>query len=151
MTGVSHAITGAVVAVVISEPLLALPVAFLSHFVCDAIPHIGIGDVKKTAKRDVAHKIYKIDLILILLFFGILFAIGAPWVVIAGAFLAGSPDFVWFYRYIIREKAGKLPPGPMNKISRFHKNIQWSETLKYGVPLEVFYSSIMLFVLFNQL
>lgn len=152
MTGVSHAITGALIAVVVKEPAIALPAALLSHFVCDMVPHVGTKDIKdKSKRRTLSHRIYKIDLALILIFFAGLFMLNAPEVVIASAFLAGSPDFVWFYRYIIKEQIQKINPGPMNVLSRFHSRIQRSETLKAGVPIEIVYSSCLLFVVINQL
>ena len=43
MTTTAHALTGAAIAVVIKKPKLAIPLAFLSHFACDALPHFGIG------------------------------------------------------------------------------------------------------------
>ena len=39
MTAPNHALTGALIGLTISNPALALPLAFLSHLVCDAIPH----------------------------------------------------------------------------------------------------------------
>lgn len=39
MTATNHALTGAVIALAINEPWLAIPLAFLSHFAIDAIPH----------------------------------------------------------------------------------------------------------------
>ena len=37
----NHMVTGAVIALVVKQPALALPLAFLSHFVLDALPHYG--------------------------------------------------------------------------------------------------------------
>jgi hypothetical protein len=34
---------GAIIALAISQPLIALPLAFVSHFVLDALPHYGYG------------------------------------------------------------------------------------------------------------
>lgn len=39
MTATNHALTGAVIALAIKRPELAIPLAFLSHFALDAIPH----------------------------------------------------------------------------------------------------------------
>lgn len=42
MIATNHALTGAAIAVVIKQPILAIPLAFVSHFICDAIPHFGV-------------------------------------------------------------------------------------------------------------
>ncbi len=41
MTGFNHAVTGALIAGAVGNPFLAIPLAFASHFVLDAIPHFG--------------------------------------------------------------------------------------------------------------
>lgn len=152
MTGFSHAVTGATIAALVKEPLIALPAAFLSHFVCDMIPHIGIRDVHdRLARRNLAHTIYVIDLVCILAFFGFLILLNAPWYVLAGAFLAGSPDFVWFYRYIIEEKFGTLAPTKMNILNHIHSKIQWSETLRYGVAVELAFSFVLIVLLLENI
>lgn len=39
MTATAHAIVGAAIATKIPNPFISIPLAFLSHFVCDKIPH----------------------------------------------------------------------------------------------------------------
>jgi len=41
MTITNHILAGAIIGAVIKEPALALPIAFASHFVMDALPHFG--------------------------------------------------------------------------------------------------------------
>lgn len=41
MTGYNHALTGAAIALAVRQPLLAAPLAFLSHFALDVTPHFG--------------------------------------------------------------------------------------------------------------
>lgn len=152
MTGVSHAITGAAVALVIKEPVIALPAAFLSHFVCDMVPHIGTNGVPKTTSQiKKSTIIHLLDLLLIIVFFGFLAVMQAPLVVFAGAVLAGSPDLVWLYRFIVRKQIFKRGIGSYTSFDRWHMKIQWSETLKYGLPVELAYSSILLYFIFDQL
>lgn len=43
MTATGHAVIGTVIAAKIGDPLLAIPIAFTSHFVADAIPHWDTG------------------------------------------------------------------------------------------------------------
>ena len=42
MTATNHALTGATIATLVRQPYLAIPLAFLSHFFCDALPHFDI-------------------------------------------------------------------------------------------------------------
>ena len=41
MRAINHALTGAVIGLAITEPAAAIPLAVVSHYVCDAIPHYG--------------------------------------------------------------------------------------------------------------
>ena len=149
MTGFNHGLTGAVIALSIKQPALALPLAFASHFVCDAFPHFGLK--KGTNHQKQIFKIYSlIDLLLILVLGLTIILITGSWVVLAGFVLAGSPDFVWFYRYYIQEKEGKNNPKSLNKFRRFHVKIQWSETVWPGLLLETLYASVML-IIFTRL
>lgn len=152
MTATSHAITGAAIALVIKEPILALPLAFLSHFVCDMIPHIGIKDYnERLENKRKAHTIYVIDLTLLTLFVVVLVTLGAPLIVYGCIVLAGLPDVVWAYRYFLKEKMGAVKPGPANFFTRFHQKIQWSESLRIGLVIEIIYSSVLLALIANKL
>src|SRR5690242_2115662 len=39
MTATNHALSGAVIALAVKNPVLAIPLAFVSHFVLDLLPH----------------------------------------------------------------------------------------------------------------
>ena len=43
MTASNHAATGALVAVAVSQPYIAVPLALAAHFAMDGIPHFGLG------------------------------------------------------------------------------------------------------------
>ena len=151
MTGTSHAITGATIAAVVAQPAVALPLAFVSHYICDMIPHVGTKDVPPAESQAAANRIYLLDFGLICVFFGVLYLVNAPLVVLAGAFLAGIPDIVWFYRYIYKEIMLKIRPHAMIWFNAWHARIQWSETLRYGIAVEVVYSSVLLAILFAKI
>ena len=51
MTGFNHGMTGAVIALTVKKPELAIPLSFLSHFAQDAIPHFGIPGYKLFTKK----------------------------------------------------------------------------------------------------
>lgn len=152
MTATSHAITGAVIALVIKEPVLAYPLALLSHFVCDIIPHVGIKSIdERITNQKKVRAIYIIDLSLLMSFLTALVFAGAPIFVFLCVILAGLPDVVWAYRYAFKEKFGTIKPGKHNFFNHFHSSIQWSETLKYGLPVETLYACILLFIMNQKL
>lgn len=139
MTATNHGLFGAVIGITfINYPLLALPLAFLSHFLLDSLPHSGFDDVG--GHLEVPRKQFLSFLMLdaLLLFVSLLVLVfnNAPPLVYACWFLAGSPDFAWAYRYIFKEKLGRIKPSKMNWLNRFHSKIQWSQTRK-GWLLEV--------------
>ena len=43
MTATNHILTGATIALAVNHPAVAIPLAFVSHFAWDAIPHFGDG------------------------------------------------------------------------------------------------------------
>lgn len=53
MTATAHAVIGTVIAAKIGNPALAIPLAFLSHFAADMVPHwdTAFGSPKKNKKR----------------------------------------------------------------------------------------------------
>lgn len=149
MTATNHALSGALIGLVVTQPVLALPLAFISHFVLDAIPHFGLDDFGGHLKaKKKFHRILCVDAVLLSLVIIFLIANGASWLVFACLFLAGSPDLIWAYRYVIKEKFGKVPPSPKNAFDRFHSNIQTSQTLQ-GIYVEA-PLGLLLFVLIAQ-
>ena len=143
MTIINHAVVGAGIALLIKQPLLALPLAFLSHFVLDALPHFGIvGD--KT--YEIIFKLKRTYLMVLIDIVGIIILTlllwGQAWYVFVAAFLAVSPDFMWLYRYFGFERFGKEPPKP-GPITRFHQNIQWGERI-WGIYIEIPVTIILL-------
>jgi hypothetical protein len=53
MTATGHALIGTVIAAKVGNPALAIPIAFASHFLADALPHwdTATNRCKKNAKR----------------------------------------------------------------------------------------------------
>lgn len=125
MTGLNHATTGAVIALAIKQPLLALPLAFLSHFVLDALPHFGV-DYEQPDNHGVLKKAVVIDGALTAVFLGGLIFFGY-WLAVAGALVAVSPDTVWFIKYAHDKYHSRPFSLPKDWFSRAHKKIQWGE------------------------
>ena len=139
--------TGGVVGLIIGGPL-AIPVAFASHFVLDAMPHFGATTDDRVKNRKYFLRAIAIDGTFLIFVFTVAKVQNLPWYVYASMIAAMSPDFAWMYRYVFDEKLGKLDPKPMNSFNRFHARIQTSETLN-GIWVEIFWFISMSIVVIN--
>jgi hypothetical protein len=150
VTATNHGLAGAVIGLSITQPAIALPLALISHFVLDALPHFDMKYYNDPTKRK--HFIVYLagDAILLATVISYLYLAGASWLVFACLFLAGSPDFVWAYRYIFQEKLGKLKPRKRNWFNEFHASIQWSATPK-GILVEAPLAIIMIIAINSSL
>jgi hypothetical protein len=149
MTGLNHAITGAVVAAAIKKPELALPAAFLSHFATDAIPHWNY----RLPHIRIKHVVMLADLTLSLLLL-LLLAMSAyhvsGWLVFSGGLLAIAPDFMWLQFFLTGQPAKMNKKTPLHLTRRFHLKIQWSETDK-GIWFELVWFGLMLLAIYYLL
>ena len=130
MTGTNHGMTGALIAILVKEPLIAVPLSFLSHFACDAVPHFGFGTHTRFFDRTFNTMLISDFLIAV----GAMFTLGIyfpthKWVIWSCMVAAASPDLMWAYYnlYIEKIRARRPSYGPF---ARFHQRIQWSETPK---------------------
>ncbi|OGL38436.1 hypothetical protein A3B63_00700 [Candidatus Saccharibacteria bacterium RIFCSPLOWO2_01_FULL_49_22] len=137
MTAVNHAITGSVIALVIDKPLLAIPLAFASHFLQDALPHFGYPGNEgfgEAFKHRLTTIILIIDPLLIISFLAALIYYSADvWVYIA-AIAAVLPDFEWPVAYWGFERKGKKPW--RSPIGNLHWRIQKLER-SWGLFVEI--------------
>ena len=137
MTLSNHLLTGAALAKFLPLPI-AIPVAFVSHFALDALPHFGF----KTAADRMRHlKVFKamilLDVLTVAIIVSWLIKEGhALWVLVG--LVAYSPDLLWIYRFTVEEQFGKVPPTKGNRFIQFHKNIQKYER-PWGVAVEIVY------------
>ncbi len=139
MTGLNHVATGITIAITIRRPEIALPLALLSHFVLDALPH---------SKVPLRRSIMTPYLIAEALFCTVLTIIcmmlfSEYWLLVGlCAVLAFSPDFLWPFFY-----NDKLRTKPFFKdFYKFHKSIQWSESYR-GWLVEALYFSVLVIFL----
>ena len=129
MTATNHALTGAVIGVLIGKPLVAIPLAIVSHFVCDALPHFGYSRqtfrkivVKSTIFRNYLYVEAGICFLIVVALAGFQ---PAHWQLAAVcAFAAASPDFLSYNRYR-SQRLGK--PWRPNVYASFASGIQWFE------------------------
>lgn len=128
MTATSHATIGALIAASIKRPEVALPLAFFSHFVADAIPHYGFaghGGFGPALKHKSGKWVGITDPIFLISLMTLLLHLGASWYVFVAAILACTPDIEWFFAFLFYERKGKKPP--RSPIANFHTVIQWCE------------------------
>jgi hypothetical protein len=137
MTGINHLATGALIGLSVSQPIVALPLAFVSHFLLDAMPHFGFPDWSDRRKHmKLFLTVTIIDMMLIALFVAFLLVYNAPALSYVTALAAFSPDFVWIYRFTILERMGSRQPRPNKGLTKFHSDIQKAEST-HGIFTEV--------------
>lgn len=139
MTLTNHLLTGAALAKVLPLPV-AIPLAFVSHFVLDALPHFGF----KTIKERMSHPRLLGGILLLDCSTATLFIIwlikGNRWAWLMTGVVAYLPDLLWVYRFIFEERFGKLEPTKGNRFIRFHVNIQKYERV-WGLAVEIAYGT----------
>lgn len=136
--------TGVGIAILTKNPFVALPLAVLSHYILDSLPHYGFK-VWEQRNIGVFKKIFRTMLVLDLIVFSIfiLFLIknNVPaWYYLAGIF-GYLPDLAWWYIWLIPEKFGTVR-AELNFINRFHSKIQKYERL-WGVIPETIYGLVV--------
>ena len=143
MTATNHAMTGAIIGLTLSNPVIAVVAAFLSHFVLDAIPHFGIDpDFYKTKPFRI---LLAIDTLLCVGLVAVLFSYHhTNWFVPAlAAFAAASPDLWSFKRFYYARKHKPYTPG---YVARFASKIQWFER-PLGAVVEVAWAASAIIIL----
>jgi hypothetical protein len=128
VTAPNHALTGALIGLTTSNPEIALPLAFLSHFACDAIPHYdppGDNQEKLASKRFILEQLVGGAIVCLLIVILLVLSRPRHWQLAAFcAFSAASPDLFWIPRFVHRIKTGK-DRDPKSPFLRFHAWIQW--------------------------
>lgn len=137
MTSSNHMITGVAIAAAVKQPLLAVPLAFVSHFIFDAVPHFGFKDFRGFIPK-IKYTVTKVSLIFdfVSWLIALYLALQIGWLAFICGILAVSPDFSWVYWYFKYERKN-IPPKE-NWFTRFHKWIQWGER-PWGIVIEIVY------------
>ena len=139
MTMTNHFMTGALVAVVFHRPEVALPVAFVSHFAIDALPHYGYGFIDPKERDKQNRFIFKqtIDAYTALALFWLvpylLRAQQTPLVTGACMLVAFIPDAIWTFHFVRAGRGHDYPE--LNWFNKLHKAIQWCER-RWGIYVE---------------
>lgn len=146
MRAINHAVTGAVIGLSITNPLIAIPTAIVSHFVLDAVPHHGNPGKPFTSRLFALTLLLDALLCLALIVF-LFFAIPLDWILPSVcAFAAASPDFMSIGRFVRAHKGGDT--APQLWITRFASKIQWCER-PWGWIVEVVYFLVISSVLYR--
>lgn len=130
MMALNHAVTGAIIGLSVENPAVALPLAFMSHFALDAIPHYDPpkpqGDVALLrSNRFVYEQLVLNGALCIALVMCLAVVRPRHWLVAAiCAFLATSPDLMWLPKFLVARRTGRLEVSN-NPMLRFHSRIQW--------------------------
>lgn len=124
MTAVNHALTGTAIGLLVGEPLIALPVAVASHFICDALPHFDSG-IPGARLKSSNFRNYLILEALLCFLIVLSLALLRPdhWFLASVcAFLATSPDLLWINRYL---KVRRGQHWKASAYAKFAVKIQW--------------------------
>ena len=147
MTGTNHIATGAVIGAVLAAPV-AVPAAIASHFVLDALPHFGQPELSWRSRRYIV--VIGIDALLVLSI-AIAIVITKPlhWrLMLAGGFLAMSPDLTLLPNYI-REMRTQARKPRTHRFTQWHARIQ--REYAWGLVAEIAWLLIIMPFLFRML
>ncbi len=156
MTAPNHALTGAVIGLTVVNPWLAIPFAFLSHFILDVIPHFGYanlpGDVDEIDAWLWQKKSMKLFLLLQFVLcvglVGVLFTTQTSNWLLASvcAFIATTPDLYSVPRFL--KAAGLTETAPKwDSFRRFHQALQHESVL--GAIVEIIWAGVMVALLWQ--
>lgn len=146
MTATNHALTGAIIGLTVHNPALALPLALLSHYLLDALPHFRPNLPDEILLKTKGFKLYLLgEATLCFLIVLTLFLIQPAywWLGAICAFVAAAPDLISIgrFRRVISDK-----PAKTNWYSRFAHKIQWFER-PIGAVVEIVWFVCAVFIL----
>lgn len=146
MTASNHAMTGALIGLLLPQPLIAVPLAIASHFICDAIPHFGGGDNAISSRW--FKRLLQVDALgclLLVIVLAVMQPVGWPLAILA-AFLAASPDIMWLPKFLHARHGHDVTWHEGNPVLWFHTHIQWFER-PIGAAVEVAWAAACIFSL----
>lgn len=134
MIATSHALTGAAIGSVVKKPFLAIPLAFISHFMIDALPHFGINMTFGSTAMVWWLILDGLALCAVALF--LKKRVQSPLFLAICAFAAMAPDFAWLLYGILGNELAFDP------LTQFHGMIQWHESIS-GIFVDVLWITLM--------
>lgn len=135
MQALNHVAFGSLVALVVKEPAVAIPVALGSHFVMDAIPHYGEDHKAPRFSRRYYGRIL-VDAQISVLFAAWILAAHPPHagLVFICGLVAILPDFLWPLALYVKKTS------LMWKFFVFHKRIQRES--RRGIYVEIVWFTV---------
>lgn len=130
MLSIAHAAAGSYIAATFPDPLLAVPLILLSHYLADAVPHwdtgTGLSKGTKTKRQAFLHEISDLMLtaIVVMLLYPPHLPLSFSSFLITpylGAFLALVPDFLEAPRNFLGKE-----PWFLRAVNRFHHSFHHS-------------------------
>jgi hypothetical protein len=146
MRAINHALTGAAIGLVVGEPIAAVPMAFVSHYLCDIIPHYGSSIPDEEVLNTKSFRVILLADFCLCVLVVLILALTRPqhWLLAAVcAFVAASPDLASFGRYRSARQGKPLRP---NRYLDFSKGIQRFER-PIGAVVEVVWFIAMLIII----
>jgi hypothetical protein len=147
MTGINHGMTGAVIALSLKNPALAIPLSLISHFAQDTLPHWNYGVERQEGKVEFFSRRFTTSLLIdflsavaLMVVLALLFP-AQKWLIWSCMVAAAAPDLMWaYYRLYIEHIQKKVPK--LNGLAKFHVKVQWSQTAK-GFYVEILWFLLM--------
>jgi glycerol uptake facilitator-like aquaporin len=145
MTAVNHALTGSIIAAAIAYPIVGLPLALLSHFALDSLPHFGAHTVTNPKTKEFRAILVTDSILTAVLLIFTAFAtyrVGMNWVVVfLGGFLGWLPDVMWYKHY---QSDLRGEPKQWDTVRSFHKKIQrWEVSWGWAVEILWFVAGVI--------
>ena len=134
--------TGAVLALTIKNPAVAIPLSFISHYLQDLIPHWNYSVNRQADKKDsffaTRFNLFLLTDFCLSVILMIVLALLFPahkWLIWACMVAAAIPDLVWAYYRLYKEHIKKQKPA-YDPFTNLHARMQWSHTTA-GALVEV--------------
>jgi hypothetical protein len=140
LTATNHAMTGAAIMLLVGRPAIALPLAFISHFILDALPHFGSKASSVLERnRDTLFRVTVaadtcFTVVALVLVPYLLHHVVAWWLVLGCMLAAYLPDTIWIPKFFNELKTGLQ--AQHGWFARFHQWIQWGER-PWGLAVEL--------------
>lgn len=144
MTAINHAITGSIIGFVVINPFFAIPLALVSHFVLDTLPHFGNKKNPNWIKSKWFKRVLVIDITLTTIY-GLSILLLHPsnyLIAFICAVVATLPDLIYLRNFI---RANRNKHIKMNDFIKYSTLIQWSEK-PIGIVVEIIYFVFSLLV-----
>ena len=136
MTATNHALTGALIGLIVGQPVVAVPAALLSHYVCDALPHFRRNMPDEVLLKSKWFRNYLIveATLCTVIVLGLAGLRPQHWLLAAiCAFIAVSPDLLSINKYLKVRYSRRWSAG---RYVKFASDIQWFER-PIGAVVEV--------------